>query len=204
MILYRKLNPCIERPHAKTSYQKGKYQKAVPILFMPKALQSNLGLTELEGDRLHKQIKRIRNDVAKCNPFSAHLFSSLSSCWRGKHPSAVQLLLNTCLYKSIPAPTPVQSYQPSKTPFHAQGSLCTQKKSPKSGAGRGKHPLPRPRSCCRKGWLLGKVSAYPASTGFDGLHFIAVCFYSLATKGALGSQLSSGQIPLLMVPRYQP
>jgi len=61
----------------------------------------------------------------------------------------------------------------------------------------------RPRSCCRKRWLLEKVSAYPASTGFGGLHFIPVCFYSFTTKGALGSQLSSRETPLLMVPRYQ-
>lgn len=82
--------------------------------------------------------------------------------------------------------------------------MHSEKKSLKSGAGGVKHALPRPRSCCRKGWLLGKVSSSAGTTGFDGWHFIPVCFYSLATKGALGSRLSSGETPLLMVPGHQP
>lgn len=165
----------------------------------------SLGLTGLEGDHLHKPTKRIRNERAKDNPFSTHLFSSLRRCWRGNHPSALQLLLNTgssnC--KNIPAPTHIHSSQPSETSFHAQSSVWTLKTLPKSGSGRCKHPLLRPRSCSRKGWLLRKVPTCPASTGFDGLHFIAGWFYSMATGVKPDWTLGFGEIPLLMVPRAQ-
>lgn len=154
---------------------------------MPKTLQSNLGLTELEGDCLHKQIKRIWNDVATCKPFSAHLFSSLSSCWRGKHPSAVQPCLNTGLStRASPFPPLFSPTSPVKLHFRLKAPYALRKKSPRSGAGRGKRALPRPKSCYRKGWLLGNISAYPASSGLDRPRFIAVCFCFLGHKGSPG------------------